>query len=495
MKRNGINILLIIGFTILLSACSLGGSGGKDSLSISVDPVFLELYEYLGGEDTLGKPITFLYQEGAVSYQYTENCLMRLNPAPSASQRLDLYPIAIDLNIHQPPPGDYYPQADDLIIDGYAIHPAFVNLYQTLMGEQYAGKPLTGPINNLEENRIEQYFENVGFYMILDDPLMEAKLFPYGTFSCDEMCQSIHNSQEDPAANLPEPFSKAVRDLGEDFLGQVLSAPYVLSDGSTEMIFENLVLFSEAGSSKYQSRSIVGLLGYLATVPTSEIENQYLVFVEIENGLGHNIPLFIYEYIEEHGGIEISGLPISEFTPLGDNISRQCFTNLCIEFHEDAPEPLQVVPSMLGRKYQLLVFGDSSDIPSDLQLNDSSTSDLPAVLSAEQLPAPLSGIKNPMIATSETYALISTEEYQNIYVTIYDDSIPLEAAIPYIEIFFPDETSVIYLLKATNADGQTAIQLPQIKEDSGSLIQYQVCLNLEDEDPLCVMKNFLIWNP
>ena len=479
----------------MLSACSPEGSDRQGSLSISVDPVFLELYEYLGGEDILGKPITNLYREGNLSYQYTENALMQQNPDPAVSLRFSLYPIAKELNIYHEPPVDYYPQADDLIIDGYAIHPAFVELYKTLMGEQFVGKPRTGPITNYENNHLEQYFENVAFYLKLDDPLLESKLLPYGTILCDELCQSIYNSQEDPAANLPDPFSNAVRDLGEAFLGQVLSAPYTLSDGSTELVFENMVLFSESNSSKYELRPIVGLLGYSAQQPIAEIENQFLVFIEIGNNKGHNVPLFIYEYIQDHGGIDISGLPITEFTPLGDNISQQCFTNLCIEFHQDAPEPLQIIPSMLGRKYQLLVFGDDQMLPSTSQNNDLSTSSLPSISPAEQLPEPLSGIDTAMIITSEAYPLISSEDSQTIYISLYDESVPIENAIPYIEIFFPDDTSLVYLLKPTDVEGQTQIQIPPISGANGGLIEYRVCLNLEDQEPYCVLENFLIWNP
>ena len=176
MNKKRLMILIIIGIATMLSACSPEGSDRQGSLSISVDPVFLELYEYLGGEDILGKPITNLYREGNLSYQYTENALMQQNPDPAVSLRFSLYPIAKELNIYQEPPGDYYPQADDLIIDGYAIHPAFVELYKTLMGEQFVGKPRTGPITNYENNHLEQYFENVAFYLKLDDPLLESKL-------------------------------------------------------------------------------------------------------------------------------------------------------------------------------------------------------------------------------------------------------------------------------------------------------------------------------
>jgi hypothetical protein len=150
---------------------------------------------------------------------------------------------------------------------------------------------------------------------------------------------------------------------------------------------------------------------------------------------------------------------------------------------------------MLGRKYQLLVFGDLGSTPNDLFPLGQDFSDPPVLSAAEQLPEPISGIDSLMIITSETYALISAEESQTIYITIYDESIAIENVIPYIEIYYPDDTSVVYLLMPTNSDGQTSIHFPPINGKNGSLVEYKVCLNLEDEEPHCVLENFLIWNP
>ena len=490
MKKKILTTLIFLGFIILISACSFNFDE-QDSSNLSIDPVFLELYEYLGGIDLLGAPITNTYQENGLDFQYTENSLMYRD----AEKNLGLFPLSENLKIHQAPPGDYHPQENDLIIDGYPIHPAFVNLYQSLMGGQYTGKPRTGPITDFENNRLEQYFENVAFYMELDDPKLEAKMLPLGTMACDDLCQSVYNSQSDPAENLPKPFSKAVTELGSDFLGQVISEPYVISDGSTELIFENVVLFSNDGSSKYQLRPIVGLLGYAAQEPTTEVINEYLVFVEIENGLGHNIPLFINDYIEEHGGLDISGLPITEFALLGDNVSHQCFTNLCVEFYADAPQDLQLVPAMLGRKYQQLVFGDTELFIEDSNPTVTTPVTQSSLTPAVELPQGIADIDKPMLITSETYALLSADDSQTIFVSIYDDNIGVESATPYIEINFPNDTSVIYIFEPTDAEGQTEIHLDPISGASGSLVDYKVCLNLIEEEPICVSENFLIWNP
>jgi hypothetical protein len=48
-------------------------------------------------------------------------------------------------------------------VDGYQVYDKFSGLDQELGGIEAVGKPLTGVHKNLEKNRYEQFFENLGF--------------------------------------------------------------------------------------------------------------------------------------------------------------------------------------------------------------------------------------------------------------------------------------------------------------------------------------------
>ena len=72
-------------------------------------------------------------------------------------------------------------------------------------------------------------------------------------------------------------------------------------------------------------------------------------FYIVENQKGFGIPNHLWEYIDAHGGIELIGSPISNYSRIADQKYRQCFRNLCLIYDKS----LSIVyPEALGYSYR-----------------------------------------------------------------------------------------------------------------------------------------------
>ena len=90
----------------------------------------------------------------------------------------------------------------NLVVDGYPIYEEFEEIYHRLYGPLYVGKPLSQPRFNANGNRIEQYFQNVGFYRNIDDQPGDVYLLAYGVFACSSDCRFSPPQSTIVAANL-----------------------------------------------------------------------------------------------------------------------------------------------------------------------------------------------------------------------------------------------------------------------------------------------------
>jgi hypothetical protein len=130
-----------------------------------------------------------------------------------------------------------------------------------------------------------------------------------------------------------------------------------------EKVFDNLVMFSAPESTyRVQFRPLPQLAGIQPEPPVPPMNDPGMVFFPtLGQELGYNIPKLFMDYITMHGTLEISGNPITELHALGNGISRQCFTNICLEYHSKAPETLRVRPTALGSGTQnRITFTDAT---------------------------------------------------------------------------------------------------------------------------------------
>ena len=475
LRKSTIPVMLFVLLASLSVAC--GGTPTSPSPSPTaihtypVAPQFRELYAYLGGNATLGPAISDVILNGNLSMQYTEKALMVYDPYAPSDRQHYLAPLGKEFGFLDPPVP--MPQAGGpLYVDGHIVYADFVSLYEELGGVRYAGKPLTEVRYNPDENRLEQHFENVGIYQSLINSIGEPELLYYGVEACGYQCRRKVPSDgaAQPIENaLPEPFASTVGRLGQTFVGEYLFGPYEAEDGNQEVIFGNLVLYALPDDpNRAYARPISKLVGYEERPLVESLDSQLVYFFRIEGDLGHNIPILFYDYIAQHGGIDVSGYPITEIFPYQDNIYRQCFENLCLDSDPNAAEGQQVHLVNLGSIYKTLFINPSPQATEE----------------------PGSKVQ---IQLWEESPLIDSDHVQTIHATIIKDGMPVEKVVPDIELTLPDDTRSVYVFPPTNSGGAASLSVPAIKAPNGALITYEVCVKDGDAGETCVEDSYIIW--
>lgn len=461
--------LRIVTFCLLAGALAACSAGQPTSISKAspylIEPIFQEFYEFLGGEARMGAALTPVILEGNIQKQYVENALMVYNPGLPPSEHYSLAPLGEQLGVWDQPVADTNLDGV-LVVDGYIVFEGFVPLYEELGSRRYVGRPLTGVRYVAEQERVEQYFQNLGFFMNLNEP-GEIRLMGYGRLTCGEICNA-------PAANpaaiiqieLPygEPFVSTVTRLGDGFVGQRLAGPYQAADGSLEVIYENLVLYANPdGSQTAAARPIMALMGIAPEPLVTQLDSPVIMFYGIDGAYGYNVPLFFSDYIAQHGGFELFGQPISEIRMQADGSAVQCFANACLRYLPGAA----VAPLAMGAEYKARVF------------------DQPAVQAA-----PAGEVR---IQVWEDHSQISSSEQQVIHASLYAGIQLLAGLQPYLEIQLPSGATSIYQFPPSDAGGQTQLTLPLINGQNGTLVPYKVCLEGFGAAQVCVSEAYMIW--
>jgi hypothetical protein len=535
MRPRTCSLLLLITASILLSACDYPGERSTPIEIVSpfeegpgetypVDPVFAEFYDYLGGETVLGRALTPLMLSGSQKSQYVEAGLMVYDPLATGSNRHQLAPLGIEFEIAEPPVEDPgIPEAR--YVNGHVIYPEFVPFYERLGGAQFVGQPLTEARHNPEKNRIEQYFENLGFYRLDWDEPGRVRLIAYGAYACDERCRYQVPSASIPSRRgfLPEPFASSASRLGLNLLGRTLSEPRVAEDGRLEVIFENVVLAMEPESEEESApvqriqipqiwvplafmdqaevipleilgipefywlplvskdllpttavsgvflRPIVSLIG----MPTSPLVGQMLeslmVFIPIEGELGYNVPHYFMDWLERNGGLDVSGPPTSEVFTVSGGIFRQCFTTLCMDFDPLAPEGMKLRPAPLGATYQEKFFQEAGGFVAGQSLDGVS------------------------LQVWEEKPFVGPGEVQEIHVVVQESGVPLAKREPVLILTLPDNSQQQVAMPPTDESGLTSAEVGPVSAPNGTLVAYEVCLHRIEGQKLCRQDHFLIW--
>ena len=485
--------IFLLCITVLLSACNginlpkqATNGEGQDGSSVTVagapsvseqiiypvDGLFEEFYEALGGLEALGPAISPLNREGTRHLQYVENALMVYDASATNSDRFTLAPLGLNFGVTEQPAANTL-DSGGRYVGGHLIWPEFVAKYDALGGVRFVGEPITEAHYNPSRNRTEQYFENLGFYRLEKDKPGVVRLMAYGAFSCDYRCRYQPPSASIPSRQqfLPEPFQSKVDRLGSVFTGRALTDVHQAADLNQEVIFENMVLYTDrANPDKVIARPIVKFLGFLAHVPVDPSANPLVVFYEIQDGKGYNVPRLFENYLQQHGGIEFSGLPLSEVFPTKTGAYRQCFENLCLEYDTQATQADRLMPVPLGARYMEEIFDEAPDFEKSL-----------SVMNIDLIPG-------------EDYESLPAGQPQRIYVLVREDGVGLKNREPILILSNPDGTSQTISFPPTGVDGQTSVEIAGIQAPNFTLIPYSVCLLGFDGEQRCVRDNFLIWN-
>ena len=317
-----------------------------------IDPMLREFYATLGGNDVLGPAISAMFNLREEQCQYTQNALLCFNSQAQGIDRYQLYPLGNSMSV-----ADQNDVASVSLVGGetISVYEEFSQLYNRLYGSLYVGHPLTKARFNPHRNRIEQYFENVGFYRDIDTPYGQVHLLSYGVYACSRDCRYTVADRSVVVPSPPvleQPFqAQIVRLGGQTIFGMPLSEPYQAVDGNTEQIYENVVLYAPPDDpTDVHFRNTPLALGYSQTSLLPDLYGQAegMVFYPLEGDKGHHVPVDFDHFIASHGGLEISGKPIDEARPLEDGQFRQCFENYCLDYTGSADPADNVHLELVG---------------------------------------------------------------------------------------------------------------------------------------------------
>lgn len=465
MPTKLVTFVFLVAFPVLLAACATTALELPGQASpFLIEPVFQEFYSFLGGEHRLGVALTPVIIEGNQQKQYVDSALMVYNPELPPSEQYSLAPLGEQLGVWDQPVASAELQGA-LVVDGYIVYEGFVPLYEQLGGRRYVGRPLTGVRYSAEQNRVEQYFQNLGFFVQLDEP-GQVHLMAYGALACGAICDApAGNPSAIIQIELPygEPFVSTVSRLGDGFVGRRLAGPYQAADGSLEVIYENLVLYANPNDANTATpRPLMALMGIAPEALVTRLDNPNIMFYGINGEFGYNVPIFFSDYVAQHGGFELFGPPIAEIKLQSDGTASQCFANLCLRYAQSGVTPLP-----MGAEYKTRVY------------------DQPVT------PAPAAG--EIRIRVWEDHSQISSAETQVIHASLFAGTQLLAGLQPYLEVSLPNGSTSIYQFPPSDAGGQTQLDLPPVNAQNGTLIPYKVCLEGFGAAAVCASESYMIW--
>ncbi|NPV56903.1 MAG: hypothetical protein HPY76_09590 [Anaerolineae bacterium] len=453
---------------IILSSCSSDAfpRADKDAGIHAVDASLKEFYRSLGKE-WLGAPISPLISVNNANCQYTVNVLMCTNPAKSDASRFFLAKLGTQVGV-----------AGNPVNSATMIYPDFIPVVDHLGGLGTIGQPLTEPIYNYQEQRVEQYFESAALFHNFADSPGTVSLLPLGSTFCGSNCTydtplklSISKYQ------TTEAFRQHFADIAwERIAGRALTDVYTTGDGrEMEQVFENMVVYApvdEPGNIRLRNLPI--LLNMTATPPRAPEADPRLVFYPIQGEQGYPVPVQFDRYITAHGGTVLSGTPIAETLrySANGNVPRQCFQNYCLDFYTTPDERFQTRPAPLGLQY----------------LNKLDLAAIRPITTADA---------NVIIQTSETYSQAAADANQVIRVLVHKRSTmkPYPGVVPLLDVYTPNGQEYRFIMGTSDDNGRSEITLPILPDvQDGTVISYRVCVRSDLGHATCKLDGYLIWN-
>ncbi len=453
MKKTLALLPLIFLWVFYITACS-DATGNGESIATghgwSVAPRFERFYDWLGGVEVVGVPISPVFNHGQKEFQYTAAVLMVYDPEADESQRYQLAPLGDEFGVAEAPEDPDSPF-------GHPIYPGFAELYNRLGGARMVGLPLTKYRYNPENRRYEQYFESIGIYRLEDEPEGEAHLLHYGAYKCAEVCGYVSPREamvSTTSSATATQFSQAVARLDPIFTGAPLTNPYPSFDGLMEQIFEHLVVVEDTSRpGEIGLRPMMTMLGMMA-----------------EENRDYPIPDHLKEYLDDHQGLEFSGPPISEYSKESDSVYRQCFTSFCLDYYPDAPDGLQIRPAPFGYDYKQKIYTEVVQI-------------------REQ------GMQKINIHLLPQYPNLSRQQQQVIQVQVDTGSSALPGVQPVLTLSISGGEISSYSLPPTDESGTTWIELEPLDYPNGTRVDMEVCVPDGEQGVLCETGYFILWDP
>lgn len=544
-------LIILTLFLVLISACNLPANRKATPPSPSqpadlfvetypVDPIFQDLYDFLGGETMVGPAIAPMIESGDIKTQYLQAAQLVYDPLAPESDRFQLESLGRMFGVAEPSvldpglPGVRY-------TNGHIILDEFIPTYEQLGGARFVGRPLTEGRHNPDKKRIEQYFENLGFYRLEDENPGTVHLMAYGVMACPQDCRTQPPSSSIPSrkAFLPPPFSTAASNLGLDFTGLTLSSPHPGEAGEMEVIFENLVLTMDSQGEMADEQEFIVfqlwlpriLLNIQKTQKNEFAFNLWLpvtvkiipgdrMMAQIELATPLWFPLVMRSQNDRLGGLHLK--PIIQMLGYEPQPPVPSYNNPLHVFY-----PTQ---GILGHNVPVLLddylkrFGGTAVVGNPItevfsleegvfrQCFASLCIDFSFTDGFKAHPAPL-GLEykkqyysepriepkwqeqdNIRLTVNEENILVVPGDVQEIEVVVTEDGFPLAGQVPKLSITLPDGTQLEFQLEPTDQQGSSRFTFPPIQAMKSTLIQYEVCLPLPEGEIICVEDNYAIWD-
>jgi hypothetical protein len=447
-----------------------------------LDPVYRDFYLSMGGEPVLGPVISASFPLGNYQAQFVEKALLLFDFEANESKTIQLKPIGNLLFIAEKPLNEPQSLPDGwLYINGHIIPKEFADVYLRLGGMEKVGMPLTEVRFNPAFRRYEQYYEKIGLYRLKSDPLEAVNLLGYGEWLCGDNC-SNGNDQND-AVDILVPGHKSVADLilsvDVGFTGYVIEENR--TENSNEIILTNMLLsVDQQEPGQVNILPLTELVGVQPDPPTTPHDIPGMVFIPVNaEGQGYHIPQKIYDYIMQHGGFEISGLPVSHYAEYV-SFMRQCFTNMCI-LVDPQPKYQEIYPDALGYMYRK-IYHRKGDLPDENQTGDSSIEEKILIFPGGRL------------AVWEEFPVLPQDQVQIINVELaFDDAGSNQELEGRMSLQVPGKGEVMVRSFQINPQKITKIDLPVFVFPNGTLIPYEVCVFSAGKE-YCQSFEFVIWN-
>ncbi len=435
-----------------------------------IEPIFLEFYQELGGREILGPAISTATSSGGIISQYVEAGLLVYDGSRPFNDRYYLAALGREFDI----PGAVVitdPVINRAKFGREDIFQLFLPLYEQLGGARFVGLPLTPARHNPEKGRVEQYFENLGFYLLDQDESNQVRLMAYGAYACDLNCRYHVDAGSIPSRQpvLPEPFATKSYELGLPFTGRILTEVYTTPENNQEVIFENLVLISVEGQPGVRAKPILDDIGFEKQPLSPPIDDPLMVFIPLEGNYGHNVPVYFLDYLNKFGGLEFTGKPVSEVFMEEEGHYWQCFENLCLEFVLGEGDD-QLKPVALGTYYKQVIYDRTRNFVDTQSMR---------------------GID---MKVWEKYEFMGADDRQVIFVNISQAGMPLSNREPILYLSMPDRSIRTFYFPPTDSAGQTQLALDPVEVPNGTLMAYRVCLYGLNEEQACAGESYLIWN-
>jgi len=443
----------------------LGGCGSTSPApAVEVDPLFREFYTLRGGKETLGPALGPALEQNGIRLQICANAVLQYDPAAPEGEKFGFAPVAADF-VQADTPLAVPEQNGIRVLNGHLLYPDFVEVFDHMGGLRFVGQPLTEAHVNPEQQRVEQYFERLGFYRSFADPQAPVQLLPYGLMDCHQQsdsqaCQTGGDFNAMPQNLPPEPFLPLVERLGEGFSGKALSDVYLAEDGKLEQVYENIVVAAAPEAwRQMELRPLPELTGIAPQAPTGQRPETGLSFMPLTpDGLGFNVATAFLEYAARHGSASISGEPITELFET-NGVRRQCFRKYCLDYDPTAPVGAQIRPAPLGYDY----LRQRNALAPRLQLR---------------------------IWEEKPY--LAPGAAQTIGVSVYNGSAsqPVSDFQPTITLTLPDGTTKNQTLPPTSAAGTSYLTWAETQQTGTYL--YKVCAVWPGSNPVCARESWLV---